>query len=290
MADENTVIEPTPEQLQEETEAKNIGWAPKDQYKGDPEKWVDAHTFLERGQHVMPILRKNNERLQADIGRVREENTKLQSLVKASQESIQALEEFHTAETARQVETARKNLLAQLKIAKKDGDIEGEVDLTDELTRLNAAAAKAEEKPAKKNGEDTTTRPEVHPEFKVWAAEHPWYGTDPLKTHLALGIAQKMRDSGDMRVGRPFMDEVTAEVDRAERAMKGLPAQSKVESPRGGSGGSPANGKRFSDLPPDAQASCHRFSSRLVGPGRAYKTEADWESAYTKKYLEGEGT
>lgn len=292
MADENEVIQPTPEQLQEEQEAKNIGWAPKEQYKGDPEKWVDAHTFIERGQHVMPILRKNNERLQADISRVRDENTQLQGLVKASQDSIKALEEFHTAETARQVESARKNLLAQLKVAKKDGDIESEVDLTAELSRLAAAEAAAKATtPAKPNGEDRAkgTPPEMHPDFKVWASENPWYGSEPVKTHLALGIAERMRQDGDRRVGRAFMDDVTAEVDKAERAMKGLPAGSKVEGARGGADTRAGNGKRFVDLPADAQAACHSFNSRLVGPGRAYKTTADWEAAYLKTYLQGEG-
>src|SRR5258706_12397733 len=188
--------EPTAEQLQEEQEAKNIGWAPKDVYKGDPDKWVDAHTFLERGQHVMPILRKNNEKLQRDIGVAREENAKLHEMFKASKESIKALEEFHTAETVRQVEAARKSVIAQLKVDKKEGDLDSEVDLSAELTRLDTAAAEAarveKDRKAKPNGDDRQppARREMHPDFQPWADENPWYGKDPMKTHLALGIAE----------------------------------------------------------------------------------------------------
>lgn len=285
--------EPTPEQLQEEQEAKNIGWAPKEDYKGAPDKWVDAHTFLERGQHVMPILRKNNEKLQRDIGVAREENAKLHEMFKASQESIKALEEFHTAETARQVEAARKNVIAQLKIAKKEGDLDSEVDLSAELTRLDTAAAEAarqeKERKARPNGDDRqpANRQEMHPDFKAWAGENPWFGKDPIKTHLALGIAERMRMDGDTRAGRLFMDDVTSELTKVESAMAGRPAN-KVEGARGGGSPRQTNGKRFSDLPADAQAACHSYTKRLVGNGRAYKTEADWEAAYTKKYLEGE--
>lgn len=288
MADEPKADELTPEQLQEEQEAKNIGWAPKDQYKGDPDKWVDAHTFIERGQHLMPILRKNNEKLQSDISHVRAENAKLQDLVRASQESIEALQEFNNEETKRQVEKAKREVLAGIKAARKEGDVDTEVDLTAELADLNAAAAEAKNKPAKEkpNGEDKNAGT-VHPDFKAWAAENPWYGVDPIKTHLSLGIAEQMRLSGDTRLGRPFMDDVTAEVARREAAMSGKPA-GKVEGTRGGAAARPATGKRFSDLPADAQAACHRFASRLVGAGRAYKDMEAWEAAYTTKYLEGE--
>lgn len=291
MADaDDKVDEPTPEQLQEEQEAKNIGWAPKDQYKGDPDKWVDAHTFIERGQHLMPILRKNNEKLQADISRVHAENAKLQELVKTSQDSIAALQEFNDTETKRQVEKAKRDVLAGIKAARKEGDVDTEVDLTAELADLNAAEAEAKRKPpaAKPNGEDKGGAP-LHPDFKGWAAENPWYGVDPIKTHLSLGIAEQMRLNGDTRLGRPFMDDVSAELARREAAMSGKPAN-KVEPSRGGSGARQVTGKRFSDLPADAQEACHRFAGRLVGPGRAYKDLEAWEAAYTTKYLQGEST
>ena len=46
-----------------EQEARTLGWVPAEEFKGDPNRWVDAETFVERGHTVMPILRKNNERL-----------------------------------------------------------------------------------------------------------------------------------------------------------------------------------------------------------------------------------
>ena len=33
-----------------ENEAREMGWTDKDGFKGDPEKWVDAATFVDRGR------------------------------------------------------------------------------------------------------------------------------------------------------------------------------------------------------------------------------------------------
>ncbi len=53
-----------------EQEAHNLGWVPLDQWRGDPEKWTDADTFVKRGKEIMPILRKNNEALQGTVGQL----------------------------------------------------------------------------------------------------------------------------------------------------------------------------------------------------------------------------
>src|SRR5258706_9520841 len=146
-----TVAEQEQEQQQEQTdealltEASNMGWVDKDAYKGNPETWVDAKTFVEKGRHVLPILQKNNQRLNTELSTIRTENKKLGELLKASQESISALEEYHTEETNRRVEKARKDLKAELVRAKTEGDHADEVELTDQLSQLNAPEGRAAE-------------------------------------------------------------------------------------------------------------------------------------------------
>ena len=56
-----------------EQEARTLGWVPAEEFKGDPNRWVDAETFVERGHTVMPILRKNNERLETLVKQQAEE-------------------------------------------------------------------------------------------------------------------------------------------------------------------------------------------------------------------------
>jgi len=50
------VIPPT----EDEQKAMEQGWIPKDQYKGDPEKWRDAKAFLEYGlKRLRSMMRKS---------------------------------------------------------------------------------------------------------------------------------------------------------------------------------------------------------------------------------------
>lgn len=295
MADENTTTDDkagdlTPEERQEAT---NMGWVDKPDFKGDPDAWVDAKTYVDKGRHVMPILRKNNERLQGIITNQNAELEKINLALQESRDSIQALEEYHGEETKRRVEEARKQLKEQLKQAKKDGNTDAEVDITDELTQLNSAESvadrKAQDEGSRGNGADRITqRPPIDPEFQAWAAENSWYGKDLIRTDLAFGVANRLRAQGDRTIGRAFMEKVTEGTNAALKSLGGSPGHNKVEEDRGGGNNRRSLGKTFSDLSAEAQAACHSWNERLVGPNRVHKTVADWEKAYTAKYLEGE--
>ena len=50
-----------------EQEARNLGWVPQEEFRGDPGKWVDAETFVERGHTIMPILKSNNKKLEEQL-------------------------------------------------------------------------------------------------------------------------------------------------------------------------------------------------------------------------------
>lgn len=50
-----------------ESRARDMGWAPKDKWRGDPEKWVDAKEFVRRGEEVLPIVTAENRRLKAEL-------------------------------------------------------------------------------------------------------------------------------------------------------------------------------------------------------------------------------
>jgi len=51
-----------------ETKAKAMGWSPKDEFRGDPDRWVDAETYVRRGEEFIPFLRANNKKLEEELG------------------------------------------------------------------------------------------------------------------------------------------------------------------------------------------------------------------------------
>ena len=162
-----------------EQEARTLGWVPAEDFKGDPNRWVDAETFVERGHTVMPILRKNNERLESLVKQQSDELNKMKSLFSASQESITELQKVHADATKAAVAKARAEVMTELKEAKRDGDVDREIALTEELQELKTRQVEID-KPA-----PAPTQPqqqEVHPEFQAWMNENPWFGSDTRKT------------------------------------------------------------------------------------------------------------
>jgi len=267
-----------------EQEARTLGWVPAEEFKGDPNRWVDAETFVERGHTVMPILRKNNERLETLVKQQAEELNKMKNMFSASQESITELQKVHADATKAAVAKARAEVVAELKEAKRDGDVEREIALTEELQDLKTRQVEIE-KPAQ-HPPAQPQQQEVHPDFQAWMDDNPWFGSDQRKTQKAMGIAQILRadPENDGLQGRAFFDRVLAEMEG-----RSAPRPDKVggSRPSGtGGGGGPVGGKSFADLPADAKAACDNQGKKLVGEGRAFKDMAAWRSYYTNLYFQ----
>jgi len=271
-----------------EKEAQNLGWVPLDQFRGDPEKWVDAETFVKRGQEIMPILRKNNEVLQNTVGQLQAKVDHLTELVAAGQESMAALKELHASDVKRKVEQAKKELLASLKQAKTEGDIDAELALQDQLSEVNAQLKIIQEgeqtgKPVKAS---QPAVPSIDPITKRWVEENPWFEKDKALTGLAMGLAQALREDPTTSnlTGAAFYNKLD------ERLAEYLPNRrntpSKVAETRGSGGASGGEGGRsYNDLPPEAKAECEKDSAKFVGEGRAFKTKAEWQAHFASLYF-----
>ncbi len=281
-----------------EKEARGMGWSPKEEWKGNPEKWIDAETFVKRGHEIMPILRENNKRQQKEIETLRGELSGLKKLFTDSQDAIKALKEFNSTTTLTEAKRTKDEIKEAIKKAKTDGDIDTEVQLTDQLSEVNTVikAAEKEGKTEKveKKPKDEPVDYTKDPVFIEWQGRNDWYGTDKRRTRLANMIAEEMRMDSETKelVGKAFLDRLSEEVEItiAERAGGGSKS-SKVEGSRGGRGNGEdggKGGKGYTSLPADAKAYCEKMTARLVGEGRAYKTVEDWRKAYTAKYYEGE--
>lgn len=262
--------------------AEKLGWIPPTRYKGDPERFVDAEEYIERGETVLPIVKEQNKRLQAEIGRLTSENASIVTALKSSQDAIAQIEERHSVETQKAVERAREQVKAQLAAASAAGDHEGIAELTDQLTLLNKAEEKAESKAVEKKTPPPYVPP---PDLREWNKENTWFGTDKRKTALALAIAQELREGGETSTGRDFFDLVSVEV---EKTFTTSTPTSKVEGARGGSGDDSRSGgkKGYASLPADAKAACDADARQFVGPNKRYKTQDEWRKRYAEIYFE----
>ena len=273
-----------PAEVQER--AEKMGWIPPTRFKGDPERFIDAEEYLERGETVLPIVKEHNRRLEAELAAVRQEATETAKALKAAQTAIAQIEERHTVATQKAVENAREQVKAQLAAASEAGDYEGVAELTDQLTQLKTAEVATKAEPAQAPPPAPAPASFVPPpEMVEWNNENPWFGTDKRKTALALGIAQELREGGESSTGRRFFDLVKAEMEQTLGASA-APAAAKVEGARNGMGAPKGGAKGFDALPADAKAACDSDTRRFVGPGKQYKSVTEWRNRYAELYFE----
>lgn len=275
-----------------EVKAKEMGWVPLEDFKGNPDNWRDADEYVSRGEEILPIVRKDNERLRAEVAQTKAETARLKALVEAGQEAIVELKTFHSEDTRRQVEKAQKELRAAIKQAKADGDEDREETLREELTEVNAALKEAGPTPTR-DTPNVPSQPRVDPAFISWQNDNPWFETDAKRTALTVAIAQELRaDPKNVGlVGKAFYDKAAAGADEILNPRPGR-GHSKLEDGggSGGPGGGPGSpgGKTFRDLPSEARDVCDRQAAKLVGEGRAFKTKEAWRAHYVEQFFLGE--
>jgi hypothetical protein len=261
-----------------EVKARDMGWAPKDEFRGKPELWVDAETYVERGEHVLPIVKAEKKRLEGEVQTLKGEVSTLQQLVKAGQESIEEFKKYHDEDSKRRVETAVAKLKAEMKQAREEGDIDREMEASDALAELRAAP------PAKTNGE---AKPDFtkQPWFQGWLQDNAWYGVDKEKTAYAQGQAVFLNMSGSPLRERAYLDEIAKLVqDKYPDINPRREAAGKVEGARSGSSQSSSD-RSYQDLPADVKTTCDKWGDKLVGPGKSFKTLADWRKKYAADYF-----
>lgn len=269
-----------------ETRAREMGWKPQEEYRGDPSKWVDADTYVERGETVLPIVKAQKERLEKEVARLNEQVGELTTAFKGSQEAIKALEEFYSEETKRQVEKARADLKRQIRTAREEGNVDQELEAQEELTRLNAAERKAAETPGPNDSREDkrAAPPPPSPEYKAWEAENPWFGADKKKTNRAVLMGAVVADENPELKGKAFFDELDRRLI-AEGVKEGRPRPNgRVDEGGDRAGGGGKRNPGYDDLPADAKAACDKQATRLVGKDPRFKTEADWRRYYVEQY------
>lgn len=245
-----------------EQEATRMGWRPLEEFKGDPEKWVDADTFLKRGKEVLPIVRAENKQLTEALRRAEAKVDKLAETIKESRD-------FYSKVEQRAYERAKADLEQKLEDAADAGDTASVKRVTKEIVDLETEAAK---KPAKEEA-----KPEQSAELTAWLEENPWFDTDKTMTIVATDYSAELG-----RQGVPVSKQWAMITDHIRKEFP-----HKFENPR--RNGAPAvegegstrapRGKSWSDLPSDAKAQGDRFVKQGIVESREKYARDYWAQA-----------
>jgi hypothetical protein len=254
-------------------EAKDMGWVPPDEWRGDPPKggFKSPDEFIARGREVLPIVKSQ---LKSAEDRATKLETELANERKERGETFTRLEKMSKVALDRQ----RSQLIEQFE-AKKEAAIEvGDKAGYREINKEQAAAL-AEfdktttpdepEKPAKKDEGDALPE-SMKKTIKSWVEERPWFTSDKemhnsanaeherlLKSKPGLTLDENLK-AVDAYVRKRYPEKFNAsEADEDGDEQPERRIGSRVEGgPRVNGGG---NGSLYNRLPADAKKQADKF-------------------------------
>lgn len=237
-----------------EERAARMGWAPKDKFRGDPEKWTDAATFVENGEKSLPILRE-----------------RIRSLERTNVDLTKSVGDFKKmSETAfdRAYKKAKVDLQNDIKVAAKAGDDKGVDTATNELADLEREKA----------NRDAASK--ADPVFDGWAGQNAWYNDPELKAESEVE-AFRLRRAGDKTEGIDFLDKVKDAVkkrfpEKFGNVRRQQPGAVERSSGGGDESETRAGGRKgWDQLPTDAKEAGERYIKQKL-----YKDKAAYAAAF----------
>ena len=259
----------TPEQKEL---AREQGWRDQGEYDGTPDKFVGAKEYLDRAEHILPILRSRERESKAEVQRLR---TEMENLKKDSQQQI----EFANARAKRELTEKYEGLKKQRAQAVSDGDgvefdrLDGEMQQI-----LRESQPKKTEVPP-----DPQHSPELKAAAKDFESRNNWFEKDARKTRLTMVTAQDLIEKRPELKNNPtFFGELEKELRAVYPEIFGNQRRAAVDPMVEGDSrpaGARSVKKGFRDLPKDAQEA----AARQVKNGLC-KTTQEYVDIYFETY------
>jgi hypothetical protein len=206
------------EYTEDETAALDSGWKPKDQWEGDPKKWVPAEEYNRRGEL---------------FGKIDSMGRDLRDTKKA----LRMLQDHH----GKVKETEYNRALASIRAAKKQALQDGDVDMAAEADE-RMIDMKAEQMAERQANAQQAAQPD--PRFVQWVDKNAWYGQDGEMRAFAddVGIAHAKANPDkspeevlkyvESRVKRTYADKFTNPNRGRPNAVGGKEVLSARKSPK----------------------------------------------------------
>lgn len=228
-----------------EDRAHDMGWRPQAEFKGDPEKWVDAETFVKRGEEVLPILRANSKKDREALDAAKAEIAEMKK-------TFAEFRQYHSKTEQRAFAAARKELERELAEAVEAKDHRAVREITAEMADLSKDVRTDD-------GGHEYQSPDHAKTLNQWKGDNPWYGSDRIMTAAANAIADELEAAGVKgadqmaEVSKRIIAEFPQKFPEAKNERRAAPAAVEGSTPvRKG-------GKSRADLPPDARQTMDRW-------------------------------
>lgn len=232
-----------------EERAKNMGWTPQEDFRGNPDNWVDAETFVGRAETSLPIAKGTIKRLESEVKQLRQ--------------NMAEFAEFHRGSEERAFNRAMQTLKKQQIEAVELGDTEKfkaiQSDIDDMVQNHPIATGKPKV---------TAPQEDMKAIVSEWIKSNPWYEDDDEMADYAMRIDTRLRNLHPDKDPREHLELVTEKVklkfsDRFDNGNNNNKSRrNAVATVEGGDNFATVNvsGKKgYANLPPDAKSQCDKF-------------------------------
>lgn len=257
-----------------EQRARNMGWLPKEEFRGNPDNWVGADKFVEMAEtslpHLKGTLKVMEDKMAEQTKLLEQQDKKFESL----QQDLSDFVQFSRASEQRAYDKAMTDLQEKQLKAKTDGDLDAFVEATEGIDNLlkTHPAVTGEDRPKGSAGQQKTVEQQYQDwigaepnAFEDWVAENQWFHNDYELHSEALKIDQFLQQKYGFSKSRSFrLQEMGKMVKDRFPEKFGNTSKAKGSPVEGDSGGGPkgSNGKSYNDLPPDAKAKCDKWTGK----------------------------
>ena len=163
-------VELTPVELQ----AQDAGWVPKDEYKGEEHKWVDAGEFLRRGELFKKIEDQSKQ-------------------LKDVRSALTEMKKLHGQVREVEYKRALDALRQQKKAALEDGDADAVIAADERIDLVKEQQKQLQAQPADVQENSGAE----HPEFVAWTEQNSWYKSSAPMKAFADALGQDLARAGN---------------------------------------------------------------------------------------------
>lgn len=245
-------------------EARDMGWVPLEEFRGDGSKWRSADEFVERGREILPILRKNNAELLKD-------KQKMQREIAEMRETFEEFKEYRKADKDRAYKQALEDLKSRKVEAIEAGNGELVVEIDEAISEIKEEAAKPI------IVKEVKVEPQVDPILQDWLADNEWFEKIPSLQYAANAAGAEILEQEPGLKGRKFLDKVAEKVKERypEKFSNPRTTPAAVEGSQGGNRGG-SKKKTYESLPADAKSACDRYVKQGLMTREEYVRDYEW--------------
>jgi hypothetical protein len=268
-----------------EVEARDYGWAPKEEFKGPEEKWRPASDYLDWAKKAGRLPKGEFEELKKLGPAIRQENQQLKAQLGEIKDTLSQFVEFSNKAEERAFNKAKAEIEAKIELAAANADPVAARQATQELQALKPEPAKkvAEERPAPQKNFD--------PEIQDFLAKENWYSAvdshgTPKNPTLYTFATEVF---GELERDKPGMATAERLAETKRRTMEKFPEKfginpmregaASVATPSGQAATRKSTKKTYDDLPPEAKKACDKFVKQIPRYTRdKYVAAYDWDN------------